>query len=339
MVSKTIKSGVSSTGQMTEGDMSSVNEVQQVESSTPKVYKEQQSLAHQQPARKRQRTETVMAGKSADQLNLMHTPVKDANGNHGSIDKIKSPSDTTIYAPGLNKLQRNDNMIDKISNFVETVRLEMTQGDRSPMVQRDEPQPGTSRDDDLSPQAREALDTSNRLILDSERLKATVNLPRGKDYVNTSYERNYDNQAPITGKSNGQGDGTLVFPASQCLPTMDKDNDDDFFHLTCHIEPNLRSKIEKGEFVVLDKLLPKNHLSHKLEDDNRMEIVNRDRMTYFVPASDCDNTINGIKKWDQAFRVYAAIYCKCNPSRSAEIWQYIYTIHTAASSFQWDNVA
>ena len=40
----------------------------------------------------------------------------------------------------------------------------------------------------------------------------------------------------------------------------------------------------------------------------------------------------------QAFRVYAAIYCAANPTRSGEIWQYIYTINTAASTYQWDNV-
>ena len=34
------------------------------------------------------------------------------------------------------------------------------------------------------------------------------------------------------------------------------DNDDDFFHLTCHIDKNLRAKIANGEFVDLEKLLP-----------------------------------------------------------------------------------
>ena len=127
------------------------------------------------------------------------------------------------------------------------------------------------------------------------------------------------------------------FPRTECNPMMD--NDDDFFHLTCHIEPGLRTKIENGEFVELDKLLPKNKYPHRLGYDNKLELVNRDGQTFFVPASEKDNSINGIKKWDQAFRVYAAIYCKQNPTRSAEIWQYVFTIHTAASSFQWDNVA
>ena len=68
-------------------------------------------------------------------------------------------------------------------------------------------------------------------------------------------------------------------------------------------------------------------------------MVNRDGMTFFVPAGEKDNRINGIRKWEQAFRVYVAIYCKENPTRSAEIWQYIYVINTAAASFQWENVA
>ena len=117
------------------------------------------------------------------------------------------------------------------------------------------------------------------------------------------------------------------------------DNDDDFFHLTCHIDSSLREKIERGEFVDLERLLPSNRYNQRLTGDSRMELVNRDGVTYFVPATDRENKITGIRKWEQAFRVYAAIYCKENPSRSAEIWQYIYTINTAASAFQWDNVA
>ena len=47
----------------------------------------------------------------------------------------------------------------------------------------------------------------------------------------------------------------------------------------------------------------------------------------------------GIRKWDQAFRVYAAIFCNANLGRAGEIWQYIHIINSAAASFQWDNVA
>ena len=48
---------------------------------------------------------------------------------------------------------------------------------------------------------------------------------------------------------------------------MDDDNDDEFFHLTCHIDASLKDKIEKGEYVELEKLLPKRG-SAKMGDDN-----------------------------------------------------------------------
>ena len=49
-------------------------------------------------------------------------------------------------------------------------------------------------------------------------------------------------------------------------------SDDNFFHLTCHIDPNLIHKIEKGEFIELEKLLPKDKLGRN-GDDNRLEWV------------------------------------------------------------------
>ena len=52
-----------------------------------------------------------------------------------------------------------------------------------------------------------------------------------------------------------------------------------------------------------------------------------------------DNQITSLKRWEQAFRVYAAIYTESNPERSGEIWQYTHAINVAASSFRWDNVA
>ena len=42
-------------------------------------------------------------------------------------------------------------------------------------------------------------------------------------------------------------------------------SDDDFFHLTCHIDPNLIHKIEKGEFVELEKLIPKDKVGKQEE--------------------------------------------------------------------------
>ena len=76
-----------------------------------------------------------------------------------------------------------------------------------------------------------------------------------------------------------------------------------------------------------------------MTDDNVMELVTRGGQTFFAPAHDRDSKITNVKKWDSAFRVYAAIYSEANPTRAAEIWQYIYVIHKAASNYYWDNVA
>ena len=55
-------------------------------------------------------------------------------------------------------------------------------------------------------------------------------------------------------------------------------SDDDFFHLTCNIEPALIHKIEKGEFVELEKLLPKE--KYNCSEENRLEWVQRDSGTF-----------------------------------------------------------
>ena len=60
--------------------------------------------------------------------------------------------------------------------------------------------------------------------------------------------------------------------------------DDEFFHTICHIDEALREKIEKGKFVELEKLLQKKTLQHLNRDENRMQLVNKDGMSYFVPS-------------------------------------------------------
>ena len=115
--------------------------------------------------------------------------------------------------------------------------------------------------------------------------------------------------------------------------------DDDFFHLMCHIDPALFCKIEQGEFVDLDKLLPRDKLASntRVSDENRMEWVQRDGGTFLVPANRVPK-INSFRRWEQAFRVYTTIYCGANPQRAKEIWQYISVINTAANAYIWDNV-
>ena len=76
-----------------------------------------------------------------------------------------------------------------------------------------------------------------------------------------------------------------------------------------------------------------------MNETGHLELYHRDGKAHFAAAQDNAAKINNIRKWDQAMRVYAAIYTQANPERASEIWQYVYVIHTAVSSYSWDNVA
>ena len=231
---------------------------------------------------------------------------------------VKSPSDTTLYRPALAQdVQVNfdrpviqpvvapgntQDMIDRINDFVGAMRVQAPPTEEE--NGRNAQQAG-QREEILDPNFVAEESRANQHVLDAERFKATLAAPPG------------------TSQPMGQG---LT--------------DDDFFHLSCHIDSNVRGKIERGEFVDLEKLLPKSKgASFGAEEAGRMEWIHKDGQTYLAPAADMGSKINGIRKWDQAFRIYATVYSGANPTRSQEIWQYVSVIHTAAGSYAWDNVA
>ena len=67
-------------------------------------------------------------------------------------------------------------------------------------------------------------------------------------------------------------------------------------------------------------MLKEKGLYQSFNEDNKpeLEIVTRAGRT-FLASPQNDNKINGVKKWDQAFRVYAMVYCQANPDRSGEV--------------------
>ena len=240
---------------------------------------------------------------------------------------VKSPSDTTIYRPAIRRqdqehilsVPRNEpiNMGDQIANFVAGIRLQET----TPQRERDPEmvQPGTSANADAGEAYTAAKRRSENTILEAEKYKEMIAEPPGECRDPLIMNVNAATNTPMLVQNIGTGL-----------------SDDDFFHLTCHIEPSLVAKIEKGEFVQLDKLLTKE--KKHASEDNRMEWIHSEGSTFLAPVADRANRITNFRRWEQAFRVYATIYCGANPSRSREIWQYVSVISTASSSYQWDNV-
>ena len=294
---------------------------------------------------------------------------------HGQQEKlrernlVKSPSDTTLYVPALNRkrdqndinvemLQGNNvgvnknskidsGLIKKISDFVESLRAESEkvvkntnsegQGDsRSPQVIL----PGPSSVVEV-PGQDEASKRAEQAVLQAKKFKAVIVTPDQQG-----------NGINVTDGMSGRGHlindhyvnedrhGGERFIMDNRPHLGEGGSDEDFFHLMCHVDETLKGQIVRGEFVELEKLLPKDKRNpYKLSGDGRMTWVHRDGDTFLVPAGDRENKINGIRRWEQAFRVYATIYCGEHQDMSREIWQYVDVINTAAASFVWENVA
>ena len=188
-----------------------------------------------------------------------------------------SSSDKANKKEMLQQIAAVKDLSNHITKFIEGIRIQMEGNDSQAAMA----QPNGGLDDPVVQARRKSED----MILDAEHFRATINPPPGNEILNSN-------------KVDGM------------------DVDDQFFHITCHVDQALHAKIQRGEFVDLEKLLPKNR---KTNSESKLDLVYRDGHSFFVPAS-AEVKINGVRKWEQAFRIYAAIYSESNPSRAAEIW-------------------
>ena len=286
---------------------------------------------------------------------------------------IKSPSNMTIYAPALNRSPVNKtnargidtrmvvrlqpkqinthvemevpiqnsveseellvNVDNIVSDFVDSVRIEQRREEIADLQEKERRRASVGKD---NAEIEDARTRADKAVVEAEKFRANIAAPDPSLNLNLSgHGEIHRNQVetlmltqPVSCSNN---------LSSNIIPNIGVGvSDDNFFHLTCHIDPNLIHKIEKGEFVELEKLLPKDKLGGK-GDENRLEWVQRDGGTFLVPAQR-DSKIASFRRWEQAFRVYATIYCSANPQGAKEIWQYITVINAAASSYIWDNV-
>ena len=177
-------------------------------------------------------------------------------------------------------------------------------------------------------QIQDAREAAESAILQAERYKARIQQPNRGKILNSSQKLHSPQKLHKCEQDE-----------LRAMRYLDAE-DDEFFHTTCHIDETIREKIEKGKFIELEKLIQKKILQYSNRDEgNRMQLINKDGISYFVPSVDKETRIDNIKKWEQAFRVYTTIYCNANPSRAGEILQYVDIIHRAAAIFNWDNVA
>ena len=180
-------------------------------------------------------------------------PSLDGVQNKQTVTTLKSSSDTTIYAPALkltptkinkgNNTNVSQNLADRfkgqgdgawdecagtdfnsqINNFVDQARREAER--------IDDAQPGTSTGGhELRSPARmlaEADQAGNEMVIQAKKFKLATELPRGKQFA--------------------------ILPGVPMVSQMPRPNigisDDEFFHLTCHVDSNTKVKIERGEYI------------------------------------------------------------------------------------------
>ena len=113
--------------------------------------------------------------------------------------------------------------------------------------------------------------------------------------------------------------------------------DETYIVVGSHVDDTIKSKIANREYVDFSKLIPKDKVS--LEEDTRMEMVNKGGMLYWIPVADRESTvISNFAKWEQVFRVFSNAYTAYHPNKAGELIQYNHIIHTASQTFLWDNV-
>ena len=243
---------------------------------------------------------------------------------------MKSPSDTAVFAPAVmkdsigspktpivNRIVENQtnkgldlNEVDTqamVLDFIRNVRL--TGNDKkkeTAEVRSVVTLPTTSKETEEERRSREEREKAQEAVIQAEKFNATIN-PAGKSYYDIIKSLNL------------------------------RDPDEEFYHIVCHVDKQLREKIKRGEFVELEKLLRKNKFSKPKEKWQMGR--NAEGFPIWEPCEDKECKITGIYKWDQAFRAYATIYSQDNPTRASEIWQYIESIHNAAKVYSWENVA
>ena len=304
------------------------------------------------------------AGQSVNPKEIMTPVAKAGTQKEKRLQSplVKSPSDTPIYAPVFHKANNKELTVEQqVSDFVENVRNNTGRPAEliEPSTSRARPEEQLKSRIAIPPAGHaEAKRRMKQKMVEAEKHRTEVAMPSGEcpmfetlqiseAITDTQMDTEWMQPGvyetlPLTalvGRVGNGNDGTALNPNfGQAAQTVEKLSDDDFFHLTCHIDQSLRAKIEKGEYVDLEKLLPKH--KGRYSDDTKLEWVHREGGTFLVPASsERDNKINGIRRWDQAFCVYATIYCGANPHRSQEIWQYVSVINHAATGYSWENVA
>ena len=168
----------------------------------------------------------------------------------------KKEFDSYLITNGLFNQQEAMNTYDgtnmnEVSHFVENIRLEQHPEDGSNDRAR-------RKSDVAAANLEGAQEKADRTVLEAEKFRASIEIPgmltNGGYVMDKLVPNQPDMQA--TPNNNEKMEGQQI----NMLNIGSGVSDDDFFHLTCHIEPNLIHKIEKGGICGVRKIVAKGQI-------------------------------------------------------------------------------
>lgn len=164
-----------------------------------------------------------------------------------------------------------------------------------------------------------AKDRTDQLVVEAERQKANL-------------------ERPLTGNATLQQKDLDESSHLNTPGTTDLECDKKLYALSVHLDKSLVSRIIRGEFIDLSKLLPRDKVVPE-DDIDKVQIVSKDGKPAFEPFFDKDSTIiTNYRRWELAFDIYAGVYTRAHPLRAPELYEYKHTIRRASDTFIWSNV-
>ena len=259
------------------------------------------------------------------------------NEDHGKteIEVTNSNSETTIY----------QNAVEKVGTVNKETRVEV---DSEITFRLNEPQVNQNeqnkQNSSLS-EEQEPIDTSDELIEPdiNEKFIAECEAEALRMHQRQQQQQHQLQQQQQIQERNEQINRDSEASKAHLFATPGNQNqftnvDDSYMVIGSHVDAFTQHKIINHGYVDFVRLLPKGNKINSW-DDNRMELVNKGGMTYFVPVAEREvSGITNFNQWEQAFRIFSNIYTRAYPGRSSELIQYNHIIFTASNAYLWDNV-
>ena len=218
-----------------------------------------------------------------------------SSNSMGKMKTVKSPSNMTLYAPALRQITEPNlvlpsdlNLANKQNEFVQMVENNISDGntDHEISVSSSQVKSNDNKVNDMD-------SLTNQIIhfIEGIRVKS-----RDDGHGSGSGRRSYNaEEDQLRAKVSQYVEAECNAPPGKIpinnVNTMEGlDEDDQFFHVTCHIDDTLQPKIQHREYVDVDKLLPK----VQARNDNKLDLVYKDGHSYFIPAPS-ESKINGMR--------------------------------------------